>query len=73
MIVQQATTEVFLTAFKTLPRREQEENLGRKACDRRLRRVLEDVSDRLVPKRETRKAPQANQPVSLEFVSGIFF
>lgn len=47
MTVQQATAEVFLTAFKALPRREQEHILGRRAHDRRLRRVLEEVSDRL--------------------------
>ncbi len=45
MTTQHATAEVFLTAFKGLPRREQEAILGRIARDRRLRGVLEDVSD----------------------------
>lgn len=49
MSVQQATAEIFLTAFKALPRREQESILNRIAQDRRFRRVLEDISDRLVP------------------------
>lgn len=47
MTVHQATAEVFLTAFKALPRREQEDILGRMARDGRLRRVPEDISDRL--------------------------
>ncbi len=55
MTVQQATAEVFLTAFKALPRREQEQILGRMAHDRRLRRVLEEVSDRLVIEKERGK------------------
>jgi hypothetical protein len=55
MTVQQATAEVFLTAFKALPRREQEDILGRIARDRRLRRVLEDVADRLVIEEERGK------------------
>jgi hypothetical protein len=55
MTVQQATAEVFLTAFKALPRREQEDILGRIARDRRLRRVLEDISDRLVIEEERGK------------------
>jgi len=42
----QATAEVFLTAFRALSRREQEDILGRIARDRKLRRVLEDLSDR---------------------------
>jgi Mg/Co/Ni transporter MgtE len=46
MTVQQATAEVFLTAFKALPRREQEDILGRMARDRKLSRILEDLSDR---------------------------
>ena len=55
MTVQQATAEVFLTAFKALPRREQEDILGRIARDRRLRRVLEDLSDRLAIEEERGK------------------
>jgi 4'-phosphopantetheinyl transferase EntD len=46
MTAQQATPELFLTAYKALPRREQEDILGRIASDRRLRRVPEDMSDR---------------------------
>ena len=52
MTVEQATAEVFLTAFRSLPRREQESILGRIARDRRFRQLLEDVSDRLVPEEE---------------------
>ena len=52
MTVQQATAEVFLTAFKALPRREQEDILGRIVRDRNLRRILEDLSDRLVIEEE---------------------
>jgi hypothetical protein len=52
MTTEQATAEVFLTAFKALPRREQEDILGRIARDRRLRRVLEDISDRLAIEEE---------------------
>ena len=48
----QATAEVFLTAFKALPRLEQEHILGRMAHGRRLRRVREEVSDRLVIEKE---------------------
>jgi hypothetical protein len=55
MTVQQATAEVFLTAFKALPRREQEDILGRIARDRKLRRILEDLSDRLAIEEERGK------------------
>jgi hypothetical protein len=55
MTTEQATAEVFLTAFKALPRREQEDILGRIARDRRLRRVLEDISDRLAIEEERGK------------------
>jgi hypothetical protein len=55
MTVQQATAEVFLTAFKALPRREQEDILQRIARDRRLRRVLEAMSDRLATEEERGK------------------
>ncbi len=55
MTVQQATAEVFLTAFKGLPRREQEAILARIARDRRLRGVLEDVSDILAAEEERAK------------------
>ncbi len=55
MTIQQATAEVFLTAFKGLPRREQEVILARIARDRKLRRVLEDVSDLLVVEEELAK------------------
>ena len=40
MTGQHATAEVFLTAFKALSRREQEDILGRIARDRKFRRVL---------------------------------
>ncbi len=55
MTVQQATAEVFLTAFKGLPRREQEVILARITRDRRLRGVLEDVSDILAVEEEQAK------------------
>jgi hypothetical protein len=55
MTVEQATAAVFLTAFKALPRREQEDILARIAHDRRFRRVLEDISDRLAIEEERRK------------------
>jgi hypothetical protein len=57
MIVPQATAEVFLTAFKALPRQRQEEILGRIAPDQSFRRVLEDVSDYLVIEEERGKPP----------------
>ncbi len=56
MTTQQATAEVFLTAFKALSRREQEDILNKIARDRKFRRVLEDVSDRLVIEQERPKA-----------------
>jgi hypothetical protein len=55
MTAQQATAEVFLTAFKALPRRGQEDGLGRIARDRRLGRVLEDISDRVAIEEERGK------------------
>jgi hypothetical protein len=58
MTGQQATAEVFLTAFKTLPRREQEDILERIARDRKLRRILEDMSDRLAVEEERGKPPR---------------
>jgi len=45
---QQATAEVFYTAFKALPKQEQQNVLARIARDRKLRRMLEDISDRLI-------------------------
>jgi hypothetical protein len=59
MTAQQATAEVFLTAFRALSRREQEDILGRIARDRRFRRVLEDISDRLVLEEERQKPSRA--------------
>jgi len=53
--VQEATSEVFLTALKALPRSQQEDILGRLARDRKLRRILEDVSDRLAVEEERGK------------------
>jgi len=55
MTVQQARAEIFLTAFRALSRREQESILNRIAQDRRFRRVLEDISDRLVVEEERSK------------------
>jgi hypothetical protein len=45
---QQETAEVFYTAFKALSKQEQQDVLARIARDRKLRRMLEDISDRLV-------------------------
>lgn len=59
MTAQQATAEVFLTAFRALSRREQEDILDRIARDRRFRRVLEDISDRLVLEEERPKPSRA--------------
>ena len=56
MTTQQATAEVFFTAFRALSRREQEDILNKIARDRKFRRVLEDVSDRLVIEEERSKA-----------------
>lgn len=55
MTVQQATAEVFLTAFEALSRQEQEVILSRVAEDRKLRRLLEDITDRLAIKEERGK------------------
>ncbi len=55
MTPQQATAEVFYTAFKTLSKQQQENVLGRIARDRKLRRILEDVSDRLIIEEERDK------------------
>jgi hypothetical protein len=59
MTGQQATAEVFLTAFRALSQREQEDNLSRIARDRGFRRVLEDTSDRLVLEAERQKPSRA--------------
>ena len=56
MTTQQATAEVFFTAFKSLPKQEQERILTRIALDKKLHRVLEDISDHLAIKEE-RDAP----------------
>lgn len=55
MTPQQATAEVFYTAFKALSKREQASVLARIARDRKLRRILEDISDRLVIEEERDK------------------
>ncbi|MFQ5839213.1 MAG: hypothetical protein ACE5HK_00660 [Candidatus Methylomirabilales bacterium] len=55
MTAEQATAEVFLTAFKALPRHAQERILTRIARDRQLRQVLENISDRLVIEEERGK------------------
>src|SRR2546428_13712712 len=47
MTTSQATAEVFFTAFKALPRQEQEAILTRITQDRELHRILENISDRL--------------------------
>jgi len=52
---QQATAEVFYTAFKALSKQEQENILARIARDRKLRRMLEDISDRLIIEEERDK------------------
>jgi hypothetical protein len=55
MTVQQATAEVFLTAFRALSRREQEDILGRIARDRKLRHLFEDITDRVAVEEERGK------------------
>ncbi|MFA5026769.1 MAG: hypothetical protein WC713_02760 [Candidatus Methylomirabilota bacterium] len=55
MTVEEATAEVFLTAFRALPRGQQVTILGHLARDRKFRRVLEDVSDRLALEEEQGK------------------
>ena len=52
MTASQATAEVFFTAFKTLFRREQEVILTRIIRDRKLHRMLENLSDRLAIEQE---------------------
>ncbi len=47
MTAQQATAEVFFTALKSLSKQEQESILTRIALDKKLHRILEDISDRL--------------------------
>ena len=65
MTTSQATAEVFFTAFKTLPRREQEGILTRIVRDRRLHRMLEHLSDRLAIEQE-RDAPAKPLRVYIE-------
>ena len=55
MTPQQATAEVFYTAFKALSKQEQQNVLARIARDRKLRRMLEDISDRLIMEEERDK------------------
>ncbi len=55
MTVQQATAEVFLTAFEALSRQEQEVIFSRIARDQKFRRLLEDISDLLVIEEERGK------------------
>ena len=55
MTPQKATAEVFYTAFKALSKQEQENILARIARDRKLRRMLEDISDRLIIEEERDK------------------
>jgi hypothetical protein len=52
MATSQATAEVFFTAFKALPQREQEVILTRIARDRKLQRMLENLFDRLAIEQE---------------------
>lgn len=55
MTAQEATAQVFFTAFKALSRREQETVLALMGRDKKLRRVLEEISDRLVIEEERSK------------------
>ena len=55
MTVEQATAEVFFAAFKGLEREEQESLLTLIARDKKLRRILEDVSDRQAINEERNK------------------
>jgi DNA-directed RNA polymerase sigma subunit (sigma70/sigma32) len=52
MTASQATAEVFFTVFKTLSKREQEVLLTRIVRDRKLHRMLENLSDRLAIEQE---------------------
>ena len=55
MNASQAQGEVYFTAFKALPRPEQEYVLAAITRNRRLRRLLEDLSDRAVIAEEREK------------------
>ena len=55
MTTSQATAEVFFTAFKALPRQEQEAILARITQDTKLHRILENISDRLAIEEERHK------------------
>ena len=55
MTTSQATAEVFFAAFKALPRQEQEAILTRITQDTKLRRILENISDRLALEEERHK------------------
>ncbi len=51
----QEATEVFFAAFKALPRREQESILTLVTHDKKLRALLEDISDRRILEEERDK------------------
>lgn len=55
MTVQHATAEVFYTAFKALDKEEQLSMLTLIARDKKLSRLLEDISDRQVIEEERNK------------------
>jgi hypothetical protein len=55
MTTSQATAEVFFTAFKALSRQEQEVILTRITRDKKLHRMLENLSDRLAIEEERDK------------------
>jgi hypothetical protein len=56
MTASQATAEIFFTAFKAPPQREQEVILTWITKDRKLRRMLENLPDRLAIEEERDKS-----------------
>lgn len=60
MTAQEATAQVFFAAFKALSRREQETVLALMGRDKKLRRVLEEISDRLIIEEER---PKPSRPL----------
>ena len=56
MTTQEATAEVFFTAFKALPKREQQSVLTLVTHDKKLRALLEDISDRFILEEEREKS-----------------
>lgn len=55
MTTQEATAEVFFTAFKALPKQEQQSVPTLVTHDKKLRTLLEDISDRFMPEEERDK------------------